>query len=337
MTTTNTDPLERVEPESAAGFLKRIEFVTGPGANLGSLLLGIGLVTCVFVALFQLTIPDPVSQLLTAGVLFVTVLSAIFALVLDSLGHFEATVDDLDAASTRDSTGMSARTAQPWVPANKPVTPLPPILNFDDELQAYSDMYDGDLPKQFDPFIQDYRRLKINTGNRRTIESDLRADLNPIGALFQVGTEGYELYERIGERLFRYTDADAEHVSLSRVAFYDATGEAVEVGAVRNQLGRVELTVGNEGEAVDVDVVVQFYDTSATASSSRTCRVGTVRPGASRTADTDVFVPTETVRAGTTIRVSPPGLRSGPWGRAPARGRLRAGDHPRSVQGPVRN
>jgi hypothetical protein len=306
MNTTDTKPTERAEAESDSGFLKSIEFVTGPGANLGSLLLVIGLVTCVFIALFQLTIPDPISYLLTAGVLFVTVLSAIFALVLDSLGYFEATAGDVDEASTSDSTGKSAMSAQPWVPANRPSTPLPPMVNFDDELRAYADMYDGDLPKQFDPFIEDYRRLKVNTGNRRTIASDLRADLNPIGALFQEGTEGHELYEQIGERLFRYIDADAEHVSLSRIVFYDATGEEVEVEAVRNQLGRVELTVDNEGEAVDVDVVVQLYDASGAAISSRTCRVGTVRPGASRTVDTDVFVPLETVRAGTTIRVSTP-------------------------------
>ena len=323
MNPTETTPIDRTKPESTPTFLKQIEFVTGQDASLGSLLLVIGLVTCVFIALFQFTIPDPISHLLTAGVLFVTVLSAIFALVLDSLGYFEPPAA-ADGVSARDSTGKSARAALPWVPANRPATPLPPLINFDDELRAYADMYDGELPKQFDAFIEDYRRLKTNTSNRRTIASDLRADLNPIGALFREGTEGYDLYERIGERLFRYIDADAEHVTLSRVAFYDGAGEAVEVEAMRNQLGRVELTVGNEGEAVDVDVVVQFYDASGTAISSRTCRVGTVRPGASRTTDTEVFVPAETVRAGTSIRVSNP--------RSPERTpgtRSRSGSRPR--------
>jgi hypothetical protein len=320
MNSTDTDPIERIEPDYDTGLLRRIEFITGPDPNLGSLLLVIGLVTCVFIALFQFTIPEPISYLLTTGVLFVAVLSAIFALMLDSLGYFEATADDATAAPTRDA----ASSARPWVPANGEAAPLPPMINFDAELRAYADMYDGDLPPQFDPFIKDYRRLKTNTGNRRTIASDLRADLNPIGALFKEGSEGYDIYDRIGERLFRYIDTDAEHVTLSRLVFYDGDGNEVEVEAMRNQLGRVELTVSNDGEAADVDVVVQLYDASGAAISSRTCRVGTVPPGASRTIDTDVFVPPETARAGTTIRVSNP--------RAPGRTtstRPRPGSRPR--------
>jgi hypothetical protein len=251
----------------------------------------------VFIALFQFTLPTPISYLLTAGVLFVTVLSAIFASVLDSLGYFETAADDADAASALDSAGGSANPARAWVPTGKEVAPLPPMINFDDELRAYAELYDGDLPKQFDSFIEDYRRLKTNTGNRRSIASDLRADLNPIGALFEDDTEGHDLYEQIGERLFRYIDADAEHVTLRRVAFYDDEDEEVGVAGVRNQLGRVELTA---------DVIVQFYDADGAAISSRTCRVGTVLSGASRTTDTDVFVPSETTRAGTTIRTSVP-------------------------------
>ena len=180
------------------------------------------------------------------------------------------------------------------------------MINFDDQLRAYADMYDGDLPEQFDPFISDYLRLKTNTGNRRTIASDLRADLNPIGALFKEGTEGDELYEEISDGLYRYIDSDTDHVTLDRIVFYDGEGNEVDVDEIRNQLGRVELTVGNEGEAVDVDVVVQFYDTGGASISSRTCQVGTVWPGTTRTVDTDAFVPSETSRAGTTIRVSNP-------------------------------
>jgi hypothetical protein len=306
MSSTDAEPTERTKSGSDSGFLNSIAFVTGQDANLGSFLLVVGIVTCVFIALFQFTLPTPISYLLTAGVLFVTVLSAIFASILDSLGYFETAADDADAASTPDSAGESASPARAWVPTGKAVAPLPPMINFDDELGTYAEMYDGDLPNQFDSFIEDYRRLKTNTGNRRTIASDLRADLNPIGALFREGTEGYDLYERIGERLFRYIDADAEHVTLNRVVFYDSEDNEVDVEGVRNRPGRVEFTVVNEGEAVDVDVIVQFYDAGGASVSSRTCRLGTVLSGASRTADTDVFVPSETTRTGTTIRTSTP-------------------------------
>ncbi|MEF8789887.1 MAG: hypothetical protein V5A61_07145 [Haloarculaceae archaeon] len=70
-------------------FLRSIEFLTGEDPNLGSFLLVVGIVTCVFIALFQFTVPAPISHLLTGGVLFVTVISAMFALLLDTLGYFD--------------------------------------------------------------------------------------------------------------------------------------------------------------------------------------------------------------------------------------------------------
>lgn len=73
-------------------FLRSIQFLTGQDPNLGSFLLVVGMVTAVFVALFQFTLPTPISHLLTAGVLFVTVLSAIFGMLLDSFGYFDRSV-----------------------------------------------------------------------------------------------------------------------------------------------------------------------------------------------------------------------------------------------------
>ncbi|WP_232343087.1 hypothetical protein [Halosimplex litoreum] len=299
----SSDPADESAAAAAdSKFLESITFVTGEDANVGSFLLVVGSVTCVFIALFQFTLPEPISHLLTAGVLFVTVLSAIFAALLDSLGYFEQAAGDAAVATT----GRADRSARPWVPTDRKAAPLPPMINFDDELRTYAEMYDGDLPEQFDPFIRDYLRLKTNTGNRRTIASDLRADLNPIGALFEEGTEGDDLYEAISDGLFRYIDSDTEHVTLDRIVFYDGEGNEVDVSEIRDRLGRVELTVSNEGEAVDVDVLVQFYDAGGASISSRTCKVGTAWPGTTRTVDTDVFVPSETSRVGTTIRVSNP-------------------------------
>jgi hypothetical protein len=80
-------PTTKMETEST--FLDNIQFLTGKDPNLGSFLLVVGMVTCVFIALFQFTLPAPISNLLTVAVVLVTVTSAIFASLLDSLGYFE--------------------------------------------------------------------------------------------------------------------------------------------------------------------------------------------------------------------------------------------------------
>ncbi|ODR83374.1 hypothetical protein BG842_09655 [Haladaptatus sp. W1] len=80
-------PTTKTETEST--FLDSIQFLTGKNPNLGSFLLVVGMVTCVFIALFQFTLPAPISNLLTIGVVLVTVTSAIFASLLDTLGYFD--------------------------------------------------------------------------------------------------------------------------------------------------------------------------------------------------------------------------------------------------------
>ncbi len=285
---------------SGAGFLQGIEFLTGRDPNFGSFLLVVGIVTCVFIAVFQFTLPRPVSDLLTAGVLFVTLLTAIIASLLETLGYFDGAVAEAEAREDR----TTAR--RPWVPAGGTAAPLPPMINFDAELRRFWELYDGDLPSAFDPFLEDYRRLKTNTENRSTIASDLRTDLNPIAALFEDGSEGDELTESISDGIFRYIDDDVDHLSTDGLVFLTEEGEEVDVAALENRLGRMSVTVHNEGEASDVDVVVEFLDADGNAVASRTCPAGTLSPGASRTVEADVYVPATARRAETTLRVSEP-------------------------------
>jgi hypothetical protein len=287
-------------PDRAADstFLGGIEFLTGPGATLGSFLLVVGIVTCVFIALFQFTLPDPVSNLLTAGVIFVTVLSAGFAAALEKLGYFGR------EPSARATSTAQRPAAKPWVPTEKSSAPLPPIINFDAELRTFAAMYDGDLPGAFDPFIEDYLRLKTNTENRATIASDLRADLNPIGTLFEVGSEGDRLYEELSDRLFRYVST-RNHLRLDRVAFYD-DGTETAVAAFADQLGSVEFEITNDGEAADVAAVVTLYDATGSVIASRSCDAGRINPGATTALTTDIFVPVDAVDASTRLRLSAP-------------------------------
>ncbi|SNZ03722.1 hypothetical protein SAMN06269185_0353 [Natronoarchaeum philippinense] len=288
------------DAETGSTFLAGIEFLTGRDPNLGSFLLVVGMVTCVFVALFQFTLPAPVSHLLTAGVLAVTALSAVFGALFDRFGYFEQVVPSTTDSSDRPTGG------KPWVPVGKQLAPLPPLINFDADLRAFSNMYDGDLPKEFDPFVADYLRLKTNTGNRATIASDLRADLNPIGTLFEDGSEGATIHDDISERLFRYIGDESDHLTLDRVAFYDEDGSATNVEAINNQLGRVELRITNEGEAAEVDAVVDLYDGDDTAVASRICEAGIVSPGVTKDLDAEIFVPADVERAVATLRSATP-------------------------------
>jgi hypothetical protein len=70
-------------------FSEDVEALTGRNPNMGSFLFVVGGVTCVFIALFQFTLPRSVAFLLAGGVIVITVLSGVFALILDTLGYFE--------------------------------------------------------------------------------------------------------------------------------------------------------------------------------------------------------------------------------------------------------
>lgn len=87
-----SQPGPAANTETEPTFIDSIQFITGKDANLGSFLLVVGMVTCVFIALFQFTLPAPISNLLTVGVVLITVFSAIFASILDSLGYFQRNI-----------------------------------------------------------------------------------------------------------------------------------------------------------------------------------------------------------------------------------------------------
>ncbi|WP_299263851.1 hypothetical protein [Halorientalis sp.] len=70
-------------------FLSGIEFLTGEDPSAGSFLLVVAIITCVFIAAFQFTLPDPISLLLTGLVLAVAVISFIIGAVLDALDYFD--------------------------------------------------------------------------------------------------------------------------------------------------------------------------------------------------------------------------------------------------------
>jgi hypothetical protein len=82
------------EEEQPSRFLDGIEFLTGEDPSAGSFLLVVGIVTCVFIAVFQFTLPEPISLLLTGLVLVVAVISFIIGAVLDTLDYFDTPTED---------------------------------------------------------------------------------------------------------------------------------------------------------------------------------------------------------------------------------------------------
>jgi hypothetical protein len=78
------------DEQPSSPFLTGLEFLTGPDPNAGSFLLVVGIVTCMFVAVFQLALTPPISNLLTGAVLVVAVVSFILGAILDMLGHFDS-------------------------------------------------------------------------------------------------------------------------------------------------------------------------------------------------------------------------------------------------------
>lgn len=293
-------PTDEAEPEP--GPLDNFELILGEDPNFGSFVLTVGIVTCVFIAAFQFTLPSPVSHLLTAGVLLVTVLTAVIASALETLGYFDP---DRGTARTQTDEQTDSRPAKPWVVGNRQAAPLPPLLNFDAELRSFAELYDGELPQQFDSFIEDYRRLKTNRKNRATIASDLRADLNPISVLFEDGSEGDDLYQQISDKLFRYIRNDVlDAVSVRSVTFHDADGNEASVADLAREVSRADFVVENEGEEATVEVVVEFYDGNDDRIGSQTYPIGTIKPAATREVSADVLVPADATRATTTLRLA---------------------------------
>jgi hypothetical protein len=293
-----TQPESQPQSEDASEqptFLKGLEFLTGPDPNLGSFLLTIGIVTCVFIALFQFTMPSPVSHLLTAGVIVITVVSAGFAALLDSLDYFGS------SESTPQAGPDSGRSRKPWVPEEAVSASLPPMINFDEELSELQAHFDGELPDQFTAFLEDYRRLKTNPTNRMSIASDLRADLNPISVILDEDTPEYELYEQMSDGLFRYIGDSADHLSVTDVTCRDVAGEPQEVGAVAGDVAVFDISVRNEGEATAVEVAVEFYD-GETSLSTWSGSLNDVSSGATGTISTNIYVPESTDRMRTDAR-----------------------------------
>lgn len=284
-------PTERDEDVTA-------EQSSDPEPNLGAFLLTVTGVTVMFVALFQFTLPSAVGQLLTVAVLAVTVISVAIGLTLDLLGYFD------EPRSTPAARPLDEPV--PWVPTAGVRRPLPPMLDFDEELAALQAAFGGEFPRQMDPFLEGYRRLKTTGANRRVVASDLRAALNPVTVLAP-DTEAEAIIDEIGARLFRYIDRDAAaHLRLTDIAFHDVDGDEADVLSLRGREARLRGRITNEGEAVSAELAVAFRGADGGRIDRTYVPLGTYVAAASRPFDVAVYVPAAATDADVTLAVAAP-------------------------------
>ncbi|MFC7136000.1 hypothetical protein ACFQRB_04390 [Halobaculum litoreum] len=109
--------------------------------ELGAFLLTVAGVTVMFIAVFQFTLSAAVAQLLTIAVLAVTVISVAIGFTLDLLGYFD---EPRPTPAVRRAAGPA-----PWVPTAGVRRPLPPLLDFDEDLAALQAAFGGEFPRRW--------------------------------------------------------------------------------------------------------------------------------------------------------------------------------------------
>lgn len=260
-----------------------------PSDNFAGFVLVIGFVSIAFGAVFQLAFNYPVAILLNAVVIGVGMLSVVIGLALDAFGYFESEEknDTVDSDKIEDNTSESVSESN---------EPLPPVLNFDSELQEIYEFYDNDPPDQFVSFREEYDKMKSSSGKRGSIASDLRASANPLSVL----AEGTEIEDQVGtieDRLFSYIEgSDSDFLHLSEWQFY-VDGEEATVEEAQGDKARVKAKIRNEGDATNAQLYVRFKDSGGVKVRDANLPLGEVVEGNTKELDTHVYVPSLATQA----------------------------------------
>ena len=266
------------EPQTPQAFVEE--------QNFAAFMLVVGSVTAVFVAVFTFLLSGVVAQLLVASVVTIGFISIIIGFALNVLGYFDAD----DTTESTESTPERRRPAwRPETPVNKP---LPPLINFDSDLQRLQEHFGGELPAEMDSFVEEYKRLRTTNSrdNRRSIASSMRSALNPLPVLVKT-EEMEELIDEMGDRLFRYIKADAtEHLTVTEAAFY-RDGAEMPLSELQGGEARLKATVHNAGEASTVEVEVEFRNKDGVKVKSTSLPLGRIPPDARKELNTQVYVP----------------------------------------------
>ena len=263
--------------------------------TLGRFFVLVLVVTCSFIVVFQQTLPGAVATTLSWVVIGASAISAMMGFVLEALSYFDG-----GEAEPTEPAKPTTTSSRPWVPDGD-VKPLPPLINFDDELGELYDYFDGEFPSQAETFLKGYKRMKTaDRGQRGSIASDVRAGLNPIVVLVD-DPEIESMLSRMGEDLFAYVKTDgAGLVSVDRYALYD-DGKKTPVDELQGRQARIRASVSNDGESMKTDVLLRFTDGDGIEVKRTKLPVGEVPTAATKELNTQVYVPS----VASSVSVSP--------------------------------
>lgn len=252
-------------------------------------LLIVGAVSVCFAGAFILQLPGNVAIFMTYGVVTVMLVSITVGMALNALGYFgEQPVSPETTDTAVEQPQAEDRSVRYQKEPNKP---LPPLINFDQELSRLYELYDNDPPEQLRSFRRDYERMKSVKANRDNVISDLRASLSPLSVVVDGDEEMQEVVDGIGNSLIQYIDGTAsEFLSVEEATFY-LNGEEKPIPEAQREEARIRTTVHNRGDRAKAEVAVRFLNEEGVKVKMTYLPVGEVAEGGAKKLDTRVYVP----------------------------------------------
>ncbi|MEF8886667.1 MAG: hypothetical protein V5A30_02585 [Haloarculaceae archaeon] len=256
--------------------------------NFAAFALFVGAVSIAFGAVFQLVFDGIIALILNGFVLGVGLISLVIGLSLDAIGGFDAQSTEVDEPD--DSVAVRSRN-------DGDNLPLPPVLNFDAELERIEEHYNGSPQEEFVQFREEYERLKSSPSSRSTIASDLRAMANPLSVLAKGEAIEPEV-ERISDGLFQYIEGSAsDFLSVVEWSLYDEDGNECTVTERQSTKARFKARAENRGDKVKTEIFLRFRNTDEVVIKEAYLPVGLIREGETKELDTQVYVPSLAVTA----------------------------------------
>lgn len=256
--------------------------------NFAAFALFVGSVSIAFGAVFQLVFDGIIALILNGFVLGVALVSLVIGLSLDAIGGFDTQSTEVDEPD--DSVAVRSRN-------DGDNRPLPPVLNFDAELEQIEEHYNGSPREEFVQFREEYERLKSSPSNRSNIASDLRAMANPLSVLAEGEAIEPEV-EHISDGLFQYMEGSAsDFLSVVEWNLYDEDGNRCAVADRQSTKARFKARAENRGGKVKTEIFLRFRNTDGVVIKETYLPVGLIREGETKELDTQVYVPSLAVSA----------------------------------------
>lgn len=256
--------------------------------NFAAFALFVGSVSIAFGAVFQIVFDGIIALILNGFVLGVGLISLVIGLSLDAIGGFDAQSTEVDEPD--DSVAVRSRN-------DGDNRPLPPVLNFDAELEQIEEHYNESPREEFIQFREQYERLKSSPSNRSTIASDLRAMSNPLSVLAEGEAIEPEV-ERINDGLFQYMEGSAsDFLSVVEWSLYGEDGNECAVADSQSTKARFKARAENRGGKTKTEVFLRFRNTDGVVIKEAYLPVGLIREGQTKELDTQVYVPSLAVDA----------------------------------------